>query len=123
MRPIVVHAIEPGRALTVFRIVRSDDLGSALLLDSLRSHYELGRPPRGPELEASVLHMGLSAHTSFADSRATAQRFRKLGSFVAEVRLTSGRGFNYAATGKGSHLTVWGDPIKLCEAVVAISEA
>jgi hypothetical protein len=29
-------------------------------LDALRSHYELGRPPRGPENRAAVIHMALS---------------------------------------------------------------
>ena len=29
-------------------------------VDSFRSHYELQRPPRGPEVRAAVIHMAVS---------------------------------------------------------------
>jgi hypothetical protein len=123
MDAIVVRGIRPGKLLTVYRIVMTGDRGSPLLADSLRSHYERGRPPRGAEFRAAVIHMGLSVYLSDLSARATAHRYPQIGTFIAELRLRGERGFNYAATGQPGHLTIWGDPIKLQEAIVAIRAA
>lgn len=113
---IVVQEIEPGRALTVYRIVRATD--ETALLDSFRSHYELGQEPRKVERSSAVIHMGISTYADDGVARGTAQRWERLGDHVAEIRLREGQGFNFARTGHPLHLTVWGDPIRLRDGIV-----
>jgi hypothetical protein len=117
---ITVVDIPPGRPLEVFRIVRSDGAGDPVLLNSFRSHYELSDEPRGVERRSAVIHMGISMYSAEQIARGTAQRFDKLGGFVARLHLGVGRGFNFAHTGHPSHLTVWGDPVKLVDCVIDI---
>ena len=64
--------------------------------------------------------MGISIYLNEGVAHGTAQRFPKLGDFVAQIVLKHGNGFNYAQTGQPLHLTIWGDPIKLSSAVVDI---
>jgi hypothetical protein len=116
---IVVQEIEPGRAMTVYRIVRSNS-DEAALLDSLRSNYELGQEPRKVERSSAVIHMGISTYSDESVARGTAQRWEKLGDYIAEIRLREGQGFNFARTGHPLHLTVWGDAIKLHNGIVDI---
>jgi hypothetical protein len=115
MEPIRVCGIDPGRPLTAYRVVDPADV-----LASLRSNYERGKAPRRHERTATVIHMGLSFYSTEFGAARTAGRFPQIGSAVAAVRLDAGHGFNYAATGPGGHLTVWGDPVKLRLAIVAI---
>jgi hypothetical protein len=117
---ITVLEVGPGRAVTVFRIVRSDNRDDPVLLNSFRSNYELGDEPRKVERSSAVIHMGISSYVDEGVARGTAQRWPKLGDFVAEVRLRPDQGFNFAHTGHPLHLTVWGDPVKLKDAVVDI---
>ena len=110
--------VAAGSPVTAFRIVRSDLVDDPVFLNSLRSHYELGEEPRRVERSSTVIHMGISAYLDEATAHGTAERFPKLGDFVAEIRLRPTNGFNFAHTGHPRHLTVWGDPVKLQEAVV-----
>jgi hypothetical protein len=64
--------------------------------------------------------MGISIYLNEGAAHGTAQRFPRLGDFVARLVLLSGNGFNYSQTGQPLHLTVWGDPIKLHTAVADI---
>jgi hypothetical protein len=91
-----------------------------VLLNSLRSHYELGEEPRNVERSSTAIHMGISVYLNEGVAHGTAQRFSKLGDFVARLVLLSDRGFNFARTGQPLHLTVWGDPIKLQSAIADI---
>jgi hypothetical protein len=106
--------------VVVFRIVRSDNVEDPVLLNSLRSNYELGEEPRKVERSSTVIHMGLSAYLDEGVAHGTAQRWEKLGRYVAELRLRPGQGFNFAHTGHPLHLTLWGDPVKLQAAVADI---
>jgi hypothetical protein len=106
--------------MDVWRIVRSDSSEDPVFLNSLRSSYEMERPPRGVELSASVIHRGISVFYEVGRARATAQRWPKLGDYIARIQLHPGNGFNYAVTGQPGHLTLWGDPVKLSEATVDI---
>jgi hypothetical protein len=112
--------LEIGPPLVVWRIVRSDVAEDPVFLDSFRSNYELGSPPRRIENSAAVIHMGISMYLDRDTAVGTAERFPKLGGFLAEVDLADGRGFNYAFTGHRHHLTIWGDPVKLSEATVDV---
>ena len=50
--------VAPVREATVvYRIVRGADRSAPAVLDSLRSHYERGAPPRGYERRLAVIHM------------------------------------------------------------------
>lgn len=117
---ITVGEVEPGQTLTVYRIVRADHPEDPVLVNSLRSNYELGEEPRKVERSSTVIHMGISAYTDESVAHGTAQRWPKLGGFVATMILRSGEGFNYAHTGHPLHLTLWGDPVKLRDAIAGI---
>ena len=87
-------------------------------LDSFRSHYELQRPPRGPEIRAAVIHMAVSmfetAEPCWALIDTTSGR---IGDHVAELRLVPGFGVCTAKTGGPLHWSVWGDPAVLQAAI------
>lgn len=120
--PVVsVAELRSSERIVAYRIVRSELSGDPALIDSFRSHYELGQEPRKVERRSTVIHMGISTYLNEEVARGIAQRFPRLGGFVAQLVLRSGNGFNYAHTGHPLHLTVWGDPIKLINAVVDIA--
>jgi hypothetical protein len=112
--------LDPGNELTVWRIVRSAVRNDSVLLNSLRSNYELGHRPRGRELSFAVIQMGLSAFITRVAAERTANIWPKLGDYIAEIRLTHGFGFNFSATGFHGHLTIWADPVKLHGAIRTI---
>jgi hypothetical protein len=115
---LIVHrADEP---VIAYRIVRESRHENPALLDSLRSNYELGAPPRGLEVESALIHLGLSMYLKLAMATATAQRWPRIGRHVAEVHLTPNNGFCYAATAQPGHLTVWGRPLQLLACVADI---
>jgi len=106
--------------MTVYRIVRSDHRDDPVLLNSLRSNYELSGEPRKVERAWTAIHMGISTYSVEESARQTAQTFPKLGDYIAQISLRPGRGINWASTGHPLHLTVWADPVKLLDAVVDI---
>jgi len=116
-----VTQVPPGPGLTVYRIVRTDAEEDPAFLNSFRSHYELAADPRGVEHAWPVIHRGISGYLGEGAAHATAKRFNKLGSYIAQLRLDSGEAFNIAHTGPPQHLTIWADPVKLQEAVVDIN--
>lgn len=118
---VVVHELAPNTELIVFRIVRSEHVEDPVLRNSFRSSFDLERPPRGVERRSAVIHMGISVFREASPAIETARRFAKLGDYLAEVVLRGGNGFNWARTGPPKHLTVWGDPVKLSEAVSDIT--
>lgn len=117
---LVVYEIDEGTGLELFRIVHGDRGQQPALVDSFRSHYELGLPPRRTERRAAVIHMGLSTYRTVSQARGTAARFPAIGTHLARLRLQAGRGLNFAATGHPGHVTVWGDPLTPARSVVDI---
>ena len=91
--------------------------------DGLRSHYELGRPPRGPENRAAVVHMALSMFERPAVAVDLAARVPKLGGHVATVDLQPGVGICVAKTGGPAHWSVWGRPGALAACVAGVVHA
>ena len=72
--------------------------------ESFRSHFELKRPPRGPENRATVIHMALSMFEEPEPCWDLIERTRgKIGDHVAELRLTPGRGVCVAKTAGPLH--------------------
>lgn len=91
----------------------------AAQLDSFRSHYELDRPPRGPEERATVIHMGVSMFETAAPCWNLLERTQgRIGDCVAELLLGPGRGICVAKTGGPFHWSVWGRPGELQAAIV-----
>ena len=118
--PNRLSVVTVERAVDVFRIVRSDDFEDPAFLDSLRSHYELSEEPRKVEREWTVIHMGISVYINPAQAAATAERWPRIGTYVARIELRPGHGFNIARTGFPGHLTLWGEPVKLRDATTDI---
>ena len=88
--------------------------GDPAQLDSFRSHYELQRPPRGPEVRAAVIHMAVSMFETAEPCWALIDRTRgRIGDHVVELRLVPGRSVCAAKTGGPLHWSVWGDPAVL----------
>lgn len=74
-------------------------------LDSFRSHYELQRPPRGPEARAAVIHMAVSMFEAREPCWGLIDRTRgRIGDHVAELHLGPHRGICVAKTGGPFHL-------------------
>ena len=86
--------------------------------DSFRSHYELQRSPRGPEIRAAVIHMAVSMFETAEPCWALIDRTKgRIGEKVAELRLVPGHGACAAKTGGPLHWSVWGDPAVLQAAI------
>jgi hypothetical protein len=117
---LVVRELLPDYELPVFRIVKTDNIDDLELVNSFKSHYEIGRMPRGGAVRPAILHMGISVYLRPEDARETARKWPVIGAFVALLQLTSGQGFNIAETGHPGHRTVWGDPFKLRNTLVDI---
>jgi hypothetical protein len=114
-------AVAPVReAGTMYRIVQGADRSAPAVLDSLRSHYERGAPPRGYERRLAVIHMGLSVFSTQAAARAKALRWPMIGMFVAELNPEPEHGFCLADTGQPGHWTLWGRPLQLLGSIVDI---
>ncbi len=92
-------------------------------VDGLRSHYELGRPPRGPENRAAVVHMALSMFERPAVAVDLAGRVPKLGGHVATIDLRPGLGICVSKTGGPAHWSVWGRPPQLAACVTEVADA
>ncbi len=113
--------VAPVREATaVYRIVRGADRSAPAVLDSLRSHYERGAPPRGYERRLAAIHMGLSVFSTPAAAKAMALKWPVIGMFVAELDLKPGNGFCLADTGQPGHWTLWGRPLQLLGSIADI---
>ena len=119
LRVIEVQVLEDP--MTLFRIVRGSE--SSVLEDAMRSHYELGRPPRGPENRAAAIHMAISMFDSRRTAAQLAARVPKLGGHLAEVDLQPGIGICVAKTGGPTHWSVWGRPAQLAACVSDVGVA
>lgn len=71
--------------MRLFRIVPERD--SPSFGEAFRSHYELGRLPRGPENRAAAIHMALSMFDERSVAAQLAARVPKLGGHIAEMAL------------------------------------
>jgi hypothetical protein len=92
--------------------------GHAEQIDSFRSHYELQRPPRGPEGRATVIHMAVSMFETAEVCWELIERTRgRIGDCVAELSLSSGKGVCVAKTGGPLHWSVWARPAELQAAI------
>jgi hypothetical protein len=114
----VVVLEEPMR---LFRIV--PERKASGFEDAFRSHYELGRPPRGPEDRAAAIHMALSMFDRKDVAVALAVRVPKLGEHIATMDLRPGVGICVAKTGGAAHWSVWGRPPQLLDCVADLENS
>ena len=109
---------EPMR---LFRIV--PERPSPSFEDAFRSHYELGRPPRGPENRAAAIHMAISMFDRRQVAEDLAARVPKLGGHIAVIELVPALGICVAKTAGPAHWSVWGRPAQLVVCVVDVEPA
>ena len=107
--PFEVHVIE--RPWLMYRVTPA--MGDAAFVKAFCSNYEKGLRPRGIEIQAAVVHMGLSMFVSHEYPVWLAKRVPKLGGHVATMRLVPDIGFCVAKTGSPGHWSVWGRPPEL----------
>jgi len=120
--PTDLHVVAViGEDHVVYRAVETDDCEAPALVDSFKSSYELGIPPRrwSPEERFRVIHMGISCFSTARQAEKVAVRWGK-GDYIAQLCLPADEGFSFARWGSRGHMTVWGDPLKLSETAVDI---
>lgn len=108
--------------MVVYRFVKTDDRGDSRFLDSFKSRQELGYEPRpGVETEHPAVHGGISV---FRDQTVLIQVLQKTrrrgfreGEAVARLELDASLGVSFHEWGTPGHLTLWGEPVKLSQAV------
>ena len=128
--------VPAGGALSVFRLVRTNDRGAPEFIDGFRSNHELGKPPRGRERRLPEIHAGLSVYKTLEQARAlrasiAAGLARKgggtqprIGDYVAELRLPDGMGFAFEDRDEPTgHLTIWGEAEAIAGCTVDIHPA
>ncbi len=105
---------------TFYRIIKSH----MPTLEDFTSNAEKGRIPRGRELTNPAIHHGLSMYSSQDDAIHVAQRFPKLGNFIAALAIPSDdpdiRIRLHAINPNDSHHTVWCAPGQCLTYVFAI---
>ena len=119
LRRIELQALE--EPLRLFRIVPERD--SPSFREAFRSHYELGRPPRGPENRAAAIQMALSMFDERSVAAQLTARVPKLGGHIAEMALEPDLGICVARTGGPAHWSVWGRPPQLIQCVADLEVA
>ena len=116
--PIAVEIVREPRRF--YRLCRSRE--EPALASAVRSNYELGRDPRGPELVAAVIHMSLSMFDTLEQVTQLARALPQIGGYVAAFELAGGRGLCVAKTGRPGHWSVWGRPEQLLACVADVVE-
>lgn len=119
LRLVEVWVVE--EELGLYRVVPAE--GSDGFESAFCSHYELGRPPRGPENRAMTIHMAVSIFDREEVARELAIRVPKLGGHVARLDLQPGQGICVAKTGGPAHRSVWGRPAQLASFVADVGHA
>lgn len=109
-QPTRLHRVTPSRDGDPF-------------LDALRSHYERGMPPRGPENRAAAVHMALSMFDSLDVAAQLATRVPKLGGHVTILDLQPDLAICIAKTGGTAHWSVWARPLQLEQCTIDVVKA
>lgn len=120
---LLIHEIAGSDCIEAFRVVRVGARGDPRLSESFESHYETGMAPRYEETQHAAIHMAVSLWREPEPAIAIAREYPKVGGHLARVQLRAGNGFNYLdplAERSPKHLTVWGAPERLAQAVVDI---
>jgi len=101
---------------TALRIVKTNPP----TLQDFTSNQARGVPLRGNELRQPELHSGLSVHDNARTVVERATTMRRIGGYIAAVRVTNdGATFVAKTLGEG-HYTLWGDHAALLEAILSV---
>jgi hypothetical protein len=115
----VFHLLEGMETadVRVFRGIKRDEP----VLEDFQSAFVLGfPPPRRIQRRSAVIWMGLSTYRSREAAESLLRAVPKIGTHVSELVLPYGQGLAVAETVRPGHVTVWGDPLKLANAVVNV---
>ena len=91
--------------------------------EDFRSSMDKCLPPRPPEVADLAVWVGISMFSTIEQAETTQNRYPKLGSYVATVRIPDDGPFVLRQTLKVGHYTVVGCPILLREAVLHVAPA
>lgn len=117
---IVDHLLRGRSSVVLYRIIGSE----TPRLEDFTSAFVLGHPPpRRLQKESAPVWMALSMLSRVDAARSRARLFPRLGNRVARLELTAGAGFAIAETIEAGHFSVWGDPLKLRNAVTGVYPA
>jgi hypothetical protein len=120
--------------MTAYRFVHVESVDDPAPVEDFLSDRETGKRPLAREKAYPELQDGMSMYGSLEAARAVWQDVYeavtargqevRLGDYVAEVVLTPGNGYDYEDLGEpDEHLTIWGDPASLADAVDRIYPA
>ena len=115
-----LSALHGDDELVVHRIVRFPDSNAEEYADSFKSHAELGLPPTGIEQAHPLIYTGISAYRSQTAAKRTARAYPAIGQYVAKLRITAIDDVRFYRWGHATHLTLWGDPLKLASTTIDI---
>ena len=122
-RELFVRQVERDETIEAFRAVEVPDTDDPDLPLSFRSHYEVGLAPQPAENQHAAIYMAVSFWTDSDIVIGLAQRFSKLGRYLARLELVYGYGFDRldpSAETNRQHLTIWGTRERLAQVVVDI---
>ncbi len=124
-----------GETLEVFRLVHVSAPADTALIEDMKPNAEKGKPARGREARQPEVHRGVSFYKTHDQAVARRRRIAArlaeknpdepvvIGDYVARLAL-SGPGVGYEDRDEpDGHMTIWGDPLRLAEAVADISPA
>jgi hypothetical protein len=115
--PIVVVAVP--ESITLYRGCHG--VADADLIASMRSDYEVGRPPHPSERRAIALYMAVSMfENGELLQRIALRRPARVGTYVGRFELRPGHGICIADTGSDGHWSVWDLPGQLAGCVVDV---
>lgn len=117
IRTIAVEVLHDGQQ-RLFRVC--GDREASGFEDAFRSHYDLRRPPRGPENRVAAIHMALSMFDRIEVAADLARRVPKLGGHVATLDLVADLGICVAKTGGPAHWSVWSRPAQVIACVTNV---
>jgi hypothetical protein len=120
--------------MTAYRFVHVETVDDPPPVDDFVSDRDAGKRPLRRERVYPELQDGMSMYGSLDAARAVWQEVSeaaaargqevRMGNHVAEVVLTPGKGYDYEDLDEpDEHLTIWGDPASLADAVDRIYPA
>lgn len=107
----LVHVSDES-PLVAYRIAQVDGTDDGVI-ESLRSNHELGKPPRGVEIEHPAIHRGISSHLTARGAAEYAVKWPKLGDYIVRVELDGATAASWLLWGSPGHLTIWCDALTL----------